>query len=883
MACNGCKSDDNNDPDVVPCGEVECASAATCVDEACVCKPGFEGDGQTCTEIRLACDDDDACGAAGTCTEGYCVCDAGYTVTTTGCADADECAAGIDDCDPAATCTNTDGGFSCACPGSAPGDGRTCEPFDECSAGAHDCDGEHVVCVDLDAGFECGCDTGYTRTRDSCSLLVDCNANPDACDANASCTDTPDGAACVCDAGFAGDGATCRQTGFTTLSSVDGHICGLRPDGKIACWGARRLGADATEQIYGTSRPAPEPTGSTWTTVDVQTADMCATRDDGTIWCGPYGTMLNRVGTESDWIDVRTSNVGTQAHYCALKSGGQLWCWGTNAHAQLGLGNVETVDAPTQVGTATWSNFEIGHARTCGVQPNGTLWCWGGAGLLGPEVWSDVPRQVGQQSDWARVQMSGFDNYALKVDGTVHYWRGHVATPASLGPQTWTSFGHTDYVDCGVKSDGTLWCKGANQFGLLGIEGVSVASDFIQVGRDADWGSLHMGSAVGCAIKTSGDTYCWGRNQWGEIGVGTLPYRFEPTTIAPGVGHKAVAIAQDHSCAVRSTGELSCTGGNLLGAVGLPRMDVFALRTHQVVDPGPWDEVAVGTQHTCLIGEGRLSCFGAASLGQTGLGPNAVPSHVPTPVDAATDWVDVVANASSTCGRKSDGSLYCWGYNQRGQLGVGDTDSRDVPTRVGTETWSQVFMGGLGEHVCATRAADDSLWCWGSNDEGALGTGDTTSSMVPVPVDGSAWRSVSIGHQSTLGVKADGTLWQWGSLTALTANAETLLSPSRVGTDSNWAMVASSQQHACATRDDGALYCWGQQYGGATGQPGQPVNALLVPTRVGTSANWARVFATQTGTCGLQTGGALLCWGRDYGGNLGFGSAWYPTPQRVRD
>ncbi|TXD33232.1 hypothetical protein FRC96_16030, partial [Lujinxingia vulgaris] len=129
----------------------------------------------------------------------------------------------------------------------------------------------------------------------------------------------------------------------------------------------------------------------------------------------------------------------------------------------------------------------------------------------------------------------------------------------------------------------------------------------------------------------------------------------------------------------------------------------------------------------------------------------------------APTWVEVSAGANHSCGILDDGSLWCWGSNSSGELGVGDSDQRDVPTRVGDALWQTVAAGG--QHTCGVQV-DGSLWCWGRNNE--------------TQVESAA-----------------------GSAT----NYET---PHQVGTDTNWLIVATGIEHTCAVTTTNSLQCWGE-------------------------------------------------------------------------
>ena len=96
-----------------------------------------------------------------------------------------------------------------------------------------------------------------------------------------------------------------------------------------------------------------------------------------------------------------------------------------------------------------------------------------------------------------------------------------VLAPIDLGTETWTSFAATNYALCGIAADGTLRCRGGNQFGQMGIPGIVQSQDLLQVGDASDWEQLSADSNVMCGIRTGGNAYCWGRNARAQMG--TLP------------------------------------------------------------------------------------------------------------------------------------------------------------------------------------------------------------------------------------------------------------------------------------------------------------------------------------------------------------------------
>jgi hypothetical protein len=170
-------------------------------------------------------------------------------------------------------------------------------------------------------------------------------------------------------------------------------------------------------------------------------------------------------------------------------------------------------------------------------------------------------------------------------------------------------------------------------------------------------------------------------------------------------------------------------------------------------------KVEAGGHHTCAIKtNGSLWCWGYNYYGQLGIG-TWLDKKVPTQV-SGTNWVTVSAGVAHTCGVKTDGTLWCCGYNEYGQLGIGTWLDKNAPTQVGTGTnWVSVSAGK--DHTCGVKT-DGTLWCWGRNNYGQLGDGTTGNKNVPVQVSGTNWVSVSAGDGHTCGIKTDGTLWCWG-------------------------------------------------------------------------------------------------------------------------
>jgi len=169
----------------------------------------------------------------------------------------------------------------------------------------------------------------------------------------------------------------------------------------------------------------------------------------------------------------------------------------------------------------------------------------------------------------------------------------------------------------------------------------------------------------------------------------------------------------------------------------------------------------------------------------------------------------------------------------------------------------------------------DGIWVWGLNQNGelSLGPGDTTNRTAPTLLDDRLeWTQVSAGETHMLAIRADGTLWAWGSnangRTGLNAAAGTTEVPMQVGIFTDWVAVSAGRLHSAGIRADGSLWAWGDNGSGRTGL-GASAGAALVPTRVGTATDWVQVSAGEANTMGIRADGSLWAWGAGANGRLG--------------
>ena len=292
--------------------------------------------------------------------------------------------------------------------------------------------------------------------------------------------------------------------------------------------------------------------------------------------------------------------------------------------------------------------------------------------------------------------------------------------------------------------------------------------------------------------------------------------------------------------------------------------------------PGDWTMVSAGDSSTCAIKtDGSLWCWGDNSFGQLGIGAGTLGVTAPKQVGDAM-WSSVSIRHQTTCGIESNGTLWCWGLNTYGQVGNGDDAATKAnvlaPVMVDSRSWNAVAVGFA--HTCAI-ASDATLWCWGDNSNGALGTGDGVLHTTPAAVmPGTTWSALTTGAYHSCAIAADNTAWCWGQNYSGQAATGTYLvqpTPARVNADS-WTSLAAGGMHTCGVRSDHHLRCWGSNYDGqlasttASSAPGP-----LAPDV--DSDDWTSVTAGDSHTCATNSQQQLYCWGTNSDGQLGNSSS----------
>jgi alpha-tubulin suppressor-like RCC1 family protein len=349
--------------------------------------------------------------------------------------------------------------------------------------------------------------------------------------------------------------------------------------------------------------------------------------------------------------------------------------------------------------SAGFAQVAAGSVSTCAVRLDGSLWCWG-------------------NNQYGELRMTGASARL---------------TPAQVSPMGWSLVSAGQTHACGIRADATLSCWGNNASGQLGSG--AAGSDNQQVDLpQGPWLGVSAGVYQTCAIKTDGGLWCWGDNTNGQLGTGNTLATAVPTQLS-GAGYSQVSARFMHTCALKQDGTMWCWGMN--SNLQLARDSPAFLYAPAQVQDSDWQQVTTGLYHTCgLKWNGSLWCWGGNMSGQVGNAalPAQSTSQTSTPLQVSGTWASLSAGATHTCGIMVDGSLWCWGDNSLGQLGIGSKVSQQVPAAVTVPglTWSQVSAGLV--HTCAV-ATDHSVWCWGKGSDGELGLGSTEDRSAPGQVN----------------------------------------------------------------------------------------------------------------------------------------------------
>lgn len=336
---------------------------------------------------------------------------------------------------------------------------------------------------------------------------------------------------------------------------------------------------------------------------------------------------------------------------------------------------------------------------------------------------------------------------------------------------------------CFIDRTGGVKCRGYNASGQLGRGAAAASLDILPLGPvlglDSGVAAVAAGGSHTCALMNTGTVKCWGSGQFGQLGNGTSKaVQDDPVDVVELAG-KAVDIVSGeyHTCALLTDGKVQCWGLNGAGQLGNGFIQEF-LGRNKPVDvtglPAAAKMITAGTSHTCaVLTDGSMWCWGDDEYGQLGDGSvvkGAAEKGKAAPVKVAglENVTLISAGERHTCAM-ADNVVYCWGDNSHGQLGTGTTESSPLPLAV-TGLNPDVYALTAGEkHTCALSpdpsAGVKGIQCWGDNTYGQMGNSFSGKfSSVPVDVTGFTGEAalISAGYEFTCLLSKDDQAFCWG-------------------------------------------------------------------------------------------------------------------------
>lgn len=367
------------------------------------------------------------------------------------------------------------------------------------------------------------------------------------------------------------------------------------------------------------------------------------------------------------------------------------------------------------------------------------------------------------------------------------------------------------------------------------------------------------------ALKSDGHVYGWGTNNSGQLGDGIGGGIYRSPVLAVGFSNAiAVDAGGSHSLALKSNGTVWAWGDNGSGQSGAQEQFTSTkFRPTQVADlTGTFTAISAGAAHSlALRSDGTVWGWGNNSFGQLGNGTGSVAVFTPVQASGLTNVVGISAGAGFSLAVKADGTVWGWGRNTNNELGL-PSSTFSVHSPVQITGLSAVQKISAGQSHAVALKSDGTVWSWGNNHHGQLGSGEGVGSF-PTPRQASGLSGVTAidaGLDHTLAMTSNGTVWSWGNNAdgqlgnGTTTNSNVPL----VVTGLNAIAISAGPNTSAALLSDGTIRMFGNNRNGQLGD--RTAFSRPLPVQVGASFGaQSPVFSPDGGTFNVPWGVSITC------------------------
>jgi len=410
--------------------------------------------------------------------------------------------------------------------------------------------------------------------------------------------------------------------------------------------------------------------------------ETCFTLENGTAECGrPAFDRAGELTLHAPQVipDAVQAPVAHR-HQCALRSSGEVACWGDNYDGQVGDGSPPFFTATGVRVEGITDAVEVAGSSdgTCARRADGEVLCWG----------YFFPTSTIDRRPTSQPLLHGAERLAAIADNTCAIVDGSLtciepgSVPADLGPVVQAD-SDTFGPSCVVRATGVITCWGPGRNGALGNGSETDSTIPVDVLGIDDGREVSVAGSRVCASRASGHVSCWGSYAlWG-----TAPDESRsssrPVEVPGLTGAVQVSVGYSNTCARTMGGGVWCWGDNSYGELGDGTMKSRA-GLLSVALPDAARDIAVGSGHVCAVtNAGEVLCWGQRSILPTPhFGEEPYLSPMPTRIMGAADAVQVIVGTAHACARTAGGEVYCWGDNRYGQLGDGRDPEQSEPVVV---------------------------------------------------------------------------------------------------------------------------------------------------------------------------------------------------------